>query len=302
MKKRILALLLTISIVVGNGEFVYAAESGNGNAGTKQESTVESKDEDTSEDTSAETTNGIENEEKETEPEKSEPVEQQATESPQSADEIVDKSNELSGECGEHAQWTYDQETKELRISGSGAMSDYNNSTEVPWYGWREEIRSVVIESGITRIGNYAFIYCGGLEEIKLSEGLEEIGRETFEYCSGIKKAEIPDSVKEIGTEAFYSCRSLEEVVVGKGLKSLGGSAFRYCEKLTKLTVKGNIESIGDTVFSNTAIKELQVGKGVSSLKEMKDWQFRYLICTKNMHICWKVNVWIRMTGRFLKS
>ena len=100
----------------------------------------------------------------------------------------MDKSNELSGKCGENAQWTYDQETKELRISGSGAMSDYNNSSEVPWYGCREEIQSVLIESGITRIGNYAFIYCGGLEEIKLPEGLEEIGREAFEYCSGIKK------------------------------------------------------------------------------------------------------------------
>ena len=268
MKKRILALLLTVSIVVGNGEFVYAVESGNENAGMKQESTVESKAEDISEDISAEITNDTENEEKETEPEESEPVEEQSTENPQSADENVDKSNEFSGKCGENAQWTYDQETKELRISGSGALSDYNNSSEVPWYGWREEIHSVVIESGITRIGNYAFIYCGGLEEIKLSEGLEEIGREAFEYCSGIKKAEIPDSVKEIGTEAFYSCGSLEEVVVGKGLKSLGGSAFRYCEKLTKLTIEGNIESIDSSVFYDTAIKELQVGKGVSSLKE----------------------------------
>ena len=268
MKKRILALLLTVSIVVGNGEFVYAAKSSSGNIGTEQESTLESQDEDTSEDASAETINDTENEEKEMEPEKSESVEEQLTVNPQSADENVDKSNEFSGKCGEHAQWTYDQETKELRISGSGAMSDYNNSTEVPWYGWREEIQSVVIESGITRIGNYAFIYCRGLEEIKLLEGLEEIGREAFEYCSGIKKAEIPDSVKEIGREAFYSCGSLEEVVLGKGVKSLGDYAFRYCEKLTKLTVKGNIESIGGSAFYDTAIKELQVGKGVSSLKE----------------------------------
>ena len=268
MKKRILALLLTVSIVVENGGFVYAAESGSGNTGTEQENIVESKDEDTSEDISAGTTNDIENEEKETEPEKSEPVEQQSTENPQSADKNVDKSNELSGECGEHAQWTYDQETKELRISGSGAMSDYNNSTEVPWYGWREEIQSVVIESGITRIGNYAFIYCGGMEEIKLSEGLEIIGNYAFFDCNGIKKVEIPDSVKEIGTEAFYSCGSLEEVVLGKGLEKVGGETFRYCEKLTKLTIEGNIESIDSSVFYDTAIKELQVGKGVSSLKE----------------------------------
>ena len=267
MKKRILALLLTVSIVVGNGEFVYAVESGSRNTGTEQESSVESKDEDTSENNFAEIINDTENEEKETEPEESEPVEEQSTENPQSADENVDKSNEFSGKCGENAQWTYDQETKELRITGSGAMSDYNNSSEVPWYGWREEIHSVVIESGITRIGNYAFIYCGGLEEIELPEGLEEIGREAFEYCRGIKKAEIPDSVKEIGTEAFYSCGSLEEVVLGKALEKVGSDTFRYCEKLTKLTVKGNIESIDSSVFYNTAIKELQVGKGVSSLK-----------------------------------
>ena len=43
MKKRILALLLAVSIVVGNGEFVYAVESSSGNTGTEQESTVESK-------------------------------------------------------------------------------------------------------------------------------------------------------------------------------------------------------------------------------------------------------------------
>lgn len=70
MKKRILALLLAVSIVVGNGEFVYAVESDSENAGMKQESTVESKAEDIPEDISAETTNDTENEEKETEPKK----------------------------------------------------------------------------------------------------------------------------------------------------------------------------------------------------------------------------------------
>ena len=158
MKKRILALLLTVSIVVGNGEFVYAVESGSGNTRTEQESTVESKAEDISEDISAEITNDTENEEKETELEESEPVEEQSTENPQSADENVDKSNEFSGKCGENAQWTYDQETKELRISGSGAMSDYESNEDVPWKTWKRELKSIVVEEGISTIGKMHFV------------------------------------------------------------------------------------------------------------------------------------------------
>ena len=129
-------------------------------------------------------------------------------------------------------------------------------------------ITKVELPKSVQSIKNYAFLCCEGLEEIKLSEGLEAIGNNAFANCNEIKKADLPDSVKALGADTFYDCDSLEEVVLGKGLEKVGDDTFRYCEKLTKLTVKGNIESINSSVFYNTTIKELLVGKGVSSLKE----------------------------------
>ena len=267
MKKRILALLLTVSIVVGNGEFVYAVESGSGNTGTEQESTVESKDEDTSENNFAEITNDTENEEKETEPEESEPVEEQSTENPQSADENVDKSNEFSGKCGENAQWTYDQETKELRISGSGAMSDYESNEDVPWKMWKRELESIVVEEGISTIGKNAFCNCVELTEVSIPETMEKIETYAFYYCTKLIQVVIPDNVESIGNEVFYACSNLKEVVLGKKLRTMGYSAFRYCDNLTEVTVLGNVENFSDTDFAYTAVKELKIGKEVVTLK-----------------------------------
>ena len=64
-----------------------------------------------------------------------------------------------SGKCGENATWSYDQTTKTLTIAGSGAMDDYDiYQNSAPWWSdWHDEIETVVIGAGITRVGDEAF-------------------------------------------------------------------------------------------------------------------------------------------------
>jgi hypothetical protein len=50
-----------------------------------------------------------------------------------------------------------------LTISGAGAMADYMSSSDSPWYSYRNNIKTLVIQDGVTSIGNYAFDGCSGL-------------------------------------------------------------------------------------------------------------------------------------------
>ena len=112
-----------------------------------------------------------------------------------------------SGNCGttDHesdVQWSYDSSSKTLTISGNGAMADYDSSSQ-PWHNYRDDITSVVIESGVTSIGEQAFSGCK-LTSITLPEGLETIGAQAF-YNNGttIENVNIPESVTTIGANAF---------------------------------------------------------------------------------------------------
>ena len=74
---------------------------------------------------------------------------------------------------GANLSWNLSNGT--LTISGNGAMNDFkysNNqpldSKQSPWYSVRTSIKRVVINSGVTSIGNDAFYGCSGLTSVTI--------------------------------------------------------------------------------------------------------------------------------------
>lgn len=70
--------------------------------------------------------------------------------------------NPTNGTCGDNdapeaVTWEFNVTTGTLTISGTGAMFDFEQAGEQPWYPWGDDITTVVISEGVTRIGNYAF-------------------------------------------------------------------------------------------------------------------------------------------------
>ena len=116
-----------------------------------------------------------------------------------------------SGTCGGNLTWTLDSEGT-LTISGTGAMTDYSNDSKAPWYSRRSSIKSVIIESGVTSIGDRAFYYYTGLTSVT-----------------------IGNSVTSIGNYAFYDCTGLTSVTIGNSVTSIGGYAFEGCTRLTEI-------------------------------------------------------------------
>ena len=72
-----------------------------------------------------------------------------------------------SGSCGELVSWTLD-ENGVLTISGAGEMADYE-PYDAPWYPVRKSVTSIVIEDGVTAVGEYAFYHCTKATSVTLS-------------------------------------------------------------------------------------------------------------------------------------
>ncbi len=119
---------------------------------------------------------------------------------------------DLTGECGDHAFWCFDEETGKLTISGTGAMSDYLLNGTQPWHNYKPNITSVEIENDITSIGYSAFYDCTGLPSITIPDSVTSIGNKAFKNCESLTSITIPDSVTSIGKDAFFGCTNITDV------------------------------------------------------------------------------------------
>ena len=97
-----------------------------------------------------------------------------------------------SGSCGDSLTWDLD-DTGTLTITGQGAMSNYNYSSDVPWYSQSSSIKTIVVAEGVTSIGNYAFYNLASLTSATLPSTVLSIGSDAFRSSSltSIPQSEI---------------------------------------------------------------------------------------------------------------
>ena len=146
--------------------------------------------------------------------------------------------------------WSLNEATGTLTISGIGDMKDYSYSS-VPWDNKRDSIKSVVIENGVTSIGNFAFYYCTGLTSVTIPDSVTSIGNYAFYNCTGLKDVYIPDNVTSIGNEAFRGCSGLTSVTIPDSVTSIGYAAFRGCSSLASVTIGNSVKNIGNYAFED---------------------------------------------------
>ena len=87
------------------------------------------------------------------------------------------------GTCGENVTWAFDAATGKLTIAGEGAMADYTRSS-MPWYKYKDAIKTVVITDGVTSVGAYAFYNYTGIVNIEIADSVTTIGKNAFKGCS----------------------------------------------------------------------------------------------------------------------
>ncbi len=153
-----------------------------------------------------------------------------------------------SGSCGENATWTLSGDGT-MTIRGTGAL--YDDCALTCFQDLHIYVKKVIIESGITAIGDRAFQWCSGLEEIQIPDTVTTIGSSAFNSCISLKSITLPDSVTSIGESCFMSCHCLKTVKLSSKLTEIPTYAFNLCLSLTGLTIPASVKKIGYAAFAN---------------------------------------------------
>ena len=182
--------------------------------------------------------------------------------------------------------WNIDTEGT-LTISGSGVINPdgYSIEEDIPWNSEHESIKNVVIEDGITGIGNYAFMECSNLETISIPASVTEIGDFVFYDMNSVKGINvdennenyksvdgvlfnkdmteiikypngrsgsyaIPETVTTIHTCAFRECTELTELEIPDSVTTFESYSFYNCDSLLSVTIPSSVTEMGSSYTS----------------------------------------------------
>ncbi|MCL2131251.1 MAG: leucine-rich repeat domain-containing protein [Lentimicrobiaceae bacterium] len=179
----------------------------------------------------------------------------------------------VCGDNGDNITWVLTNDSV-LTISGSGAMADQSYDYEFEYFIYIDQIKTVVIDSGITTIGygsfelctnlifvnipnsvtnikENAFAYCIKLTSVIIPNSVDTIGKCAFVFCASLTSMVIPNLVTTIEYGTFGSCHNLASVNIPKSVITIGEAAFAYCRSLPSITIPESVATIGIEAFSD---------------------------------------------------
>ena len=152
-----------------------------------------------------------------------------------------------NGICGDNLTWKLYSDGK-LQISGTGDMYDYpENYPE--WNDYSDKIEYIIIDKGVTSIGDYAFYQCSELKYAYVSETVNKVGNGAFSQCRKFNDITFNGELESLGREAFIYCQDLRNITIPNGIKRIQFAAFGHCENLEKIKIPNGVEVIEQYSF-----------------------------------------------------
>lgn len=151
-----------------------------------------------------------------------------------------------SGKCGGEVTWNLSADGT-LTISGKGDMTSgarksglmdksHDYSFHWPWDKYRDDVRAIVIEEGITSVGT-----------------------EAFDSCRNAARISLPSTLKTIRALAFYEC-AFERVTIPQGVTNIEERAFCGCYGLTGVYLPDSVQKIDYAAFDYTILQDVYYG------------------------------------------
>lgn len=203
----------------------------------------------------------------------------------------ADEEHPMSGKCGENVTWVLDEDGT-LTVSGEGDM-DSEQSSELVYH--KSDIKKIVVEDGVTSIGDSAFSSFENLTSVILSDSVTSVGNFAFYYCAELADITIPESVTNIGRLAFESTLWLEnkqkedplvivnnilidgtkckgEITIPNTVTSICSGAFFGDSDLTAVKIPDSVTSMDIAVFFDCY--NLTKAELPNSLTSIPEWTF----------------------------
>lgn len=160
------------------------------------------------------------------------------------------------------------------------------------------ELRSVIVDEGITYIGKYAFDSCVNMDSLYLPASLDSFLTPFLSDCDNLKSlvvdkdnpdldsrdgcnaiicddelvagcssTKIPTTIERIGEWAFYHCNTLERLDIPEGVETINCFAFYGCGSLKELNLPTSLRQIMGYVFDGcSSLASIFIPKNVNYL------------------------------------
>ncbi len=163
----------------------------------------------------------------------------------------AEESIVASGDCGEQITWTLDSEGT-LTISGEGDIPQF----ETPWFDYKNDIKSVLIEEGVTNIVWGAFFGLTNITSVTIPASVSDISYYSFPGCSSLTALHVdPDNAEYISVDGVLYTKDKTklikypdnkegtEYVIPASVEFIEVNAFLGCNNLSAINVEaGNTE------------------------------------------------------------
>ncbi len=169
--------------------------------------------------------------------------------------------------CGDNVAVIFDETAKTLTVRGTGDIYNYKLNSSLHWNTL--EADKLIIEEGVTRIGNFTFYKCKA-KTVEIGKDVKSVGQYAFSDMTSTKMLVFAEggTLSEIESSAFADNNALQSAVLPPSLRILGASAFFNCTALKSLTLNEGLEEIGSTAVRNTPIKTLHLPSTYNPGKE----------------------------------
>ncbi len=204
-----------------------------------------------------------------------------------------------SGDCGIYASYLYEDNTQTLTISGSGSMWDYYNSSNIPWYKYKDKIKKIIINEGIEYIGETSFLHCETAESVEIPKSVKTVGQQAFFGCLGlqavyikdlksyldisyvkssyfsnpltyahhlyldgleVKEITFPESMTKIKDCVLSGGSEISSITLPSTIKSIGDYSFLECKAITSIKLPSSISTIGVASFEGcSGLKSIEL-------------------------------------------
>lgn len=149
-----------------------------------------------------------------------------------------------------------------LTFSGTGELKSMYGAID------KNQVKSIVIEEGITSIAMWALSQCSNLTSVTIPNTVTSIGDNAFNRCTSLTSVTIPDSVTSIGYGVFFYCSALTSVSIPDSVTNIGESAFMGCSSLTSIAIPDSVTEIGPMAFYQcTALTSVKIPDGVTKIE-----------------------------------
>ena len=140
-----------------------------------------------------------------------------------------------------------DKKAYKLTITGKGVMPGYMHMPDgvnTPWQPYNDQIQTIAVAKGVTRVSEHAFEGMGELTSVTLPSTVTQVSREAFMYCQKLKKITLPEALENIGDRAFNYCRALTSIVVQEQVTTIGSLAFAGCDSLESVSLGESVAQV----------------------------------------------------------